>query len=53
MTTMAFMLHAKLCQRVENRLAVVKIFIQVQNKIFRQLLPFSVPTGLLLRFAAA
>ena len=53
-TAVTFMLHALLSERVEDGLAVVKIFVEIQNEVFRQRpLPRSAPTGLLLQSAAA
>ena len=53
MRFMTFVLHAVLTERVEDGFAVVKIFVEVQNEVFRQRLPLSAPSGLLLRSAAA
>lgn len=53
MAAVAFVLHALLGERVEDGFAVVKIFVEIQNEIFRQRRPCCAPTGLLLRFAAA
>jgi hypothetical protein len=50
----AFVLHAMLHKSIENRFAVVKIFVKVKNEVFRQRQPLSsAPSGLLLRSAAA
>jgi hypothetical protein len=41
-------------ERIENGLAVVKIFVEIKNEFLRQQrLPCSAPTGLLLRSAVA
>lgn len=54
MGAVAFMLDAVLDERIENGLAVVKIFVEVKNEVFRQRqLPSAAPTGLLLRSALA
>jgi hypothetical protein len=50
----AFVFHAVLDESVENRFAVVKIFVEIKNEVFRQRQrPSSAPSGLLLRSAAA
>jgi hypothetical protein len=54
MLTVAFVLDAMLDESVENRFAVVKIFVEIKNEVFRQRQrPSSAPSGLLLRSAAA
>ena len=54
MLPVAFVFHAMLDESVENRFAVVKIFVEVKNEVFRQRQrPSSAPSGLLLRSAAA
>lgn len=51
---MALVLDAMLNKGVENGLAVVKIFVEIKNEVFRQRqLPSAAPTGLLLRSDAA
>jgi hypothetical protein len=51
---MALVLHAMFGERVEDGFAVVKIFVEIQDEVFRQRrLPSSAPSGLLLRSAAA
>ncbi len=50
MGAMPLMLDAVLGERIENGLAVVKIFVEIKNEVFRQRqLPSAAPTGLLLR----
>lgn len=50
----AFVLHLMLSENVEDWFAVVKIFVEIQNEVFRQReLPLSAPSGLLLRSALA
>ncbi len=50
--SMAFILDAVLDESVENGFAVVKIFVEVQDEVFRQQRRLSsAPIGLLLRFA--
>jgi len=50
----AFVLYSVLHERIENGLAVVKIFVEIDNEVFRQRpLPSSAPSGLLLRSAVA
>jgi len=52
--SVAFVFHAMLDESVENRFAVVKIFVEIKNEVFRQRQrPSSAPSGLLLRSAAA
>ena len=54
MLPVAFVFHAMLDESVENRFAVVKIFVEIKNEVFRQRQrPSSAPSGLLLRSAAA
>ena len=54
MLPVAFVFHAMLDESVENRFAVVKIFVKIKNEVFRQRQrPSSAPSGLLLRSAAA
>ena len=51
---MALMLHSILGEGVENGFAVVKVFVQIKNEVFRQRrLPYAVPTGSLLRSVLA
>jgi hypothetical protein len=46
--------HSPLDERLQNRFAVVKILVEIQNEVFRQRQePFSAPSGLLLRSAVA
>lgn len=54
MLPVAFVFYAMLGESVENRFAVVKIFVEIKNEVFRQRQrPSSAPSGLLLRSAAA
>ena len=54
MIPVAFVFHAILDESIENRFAVVKIFVEIKNEVFRQRQrPSSAPSGLLLRSAAA
>jgi hypothetical protein len=54
MHPVALVFHAMLDESVENRFAVVKIFVKIKNEVFRQRQrPSSAPSGLLLRSAAA
>lgn len=49
-----FVFDALLGERVKNGFAVVKIFVEIKNEVFRQRQrPSSAPSGLLLRSAAA
>ena len=54
MLNMSYVFDLVLNEDVEDRSAVLKIFVEVQNEVFRQReLPFSAPSGLLLRSASA
>ena len=54
MLAVAFVFHAVLDESLENRFAVVKIFVEIKNEVFRQRQrPSFAPIGLLLRSAAA
>ena len=54
MPPVALVFHAMLDESIENRFAVVKIFVEIKNEVFRQRQrPSFAPSGLLLRSAAA
>lgn len=36
MLAVAFVFHAMLSQGIENRFTVMKIFVEIQNEVFRQ-----------------
>lgn len=51
---MPLMWHVVKRQSIQDRPAVMKVFVEVEDETFRQRSqPFSAPTGLLLRFVAA